>query len=114
MFQGQQIKIYNTILKTCHMDGWILDEQRRQEHQKFFGLECQPFLRYQKAHLYKYNSQFLLSNTEQESAGRKAAFYEGATVLPPKIGFYDLWVATLDFASLYVLRSIQNSQFLID
>lgn len=27
--------------------------------------------------------------------------YEGATVLEPKIGYYDKPVATLDFASLY-------------
>jgi len=35
--------------------------------------------------------------------------YEGATVIPPKIGFYDNFVVTLDFASLYPSILIDNN-----
>ncbi len=52
--------------------------------------------------LRKANSRnFLLPNVKSQGAPSDAVGYEGATVLEPKMGFYDQPVATLDFASLY-------------
>ena len=39
--------------------------------------------------------------TKREVDGGDEVAYEGATVIPPKSGFYDNPISTLDFASLY-------------
>ncbi|KAG1677462.1 hypothetical protein FOA52_001918 [Chlamydomonas sp. UWO 241] len=44
---------------------------------------------------------YLIPNIKSAGASGDGVAYEGATVLEPKVGYYDSPVATLDFASLY-------------
>lgn len=44
---------------------------------------------------------YLIPNLKFQGGGGDGVGYEGATVLDPKIGYYETPVATLDFASLY-------------
>lgn len=47
------------------------------------------------------NKNLLFPTHEYQGGQPDAAGYEGATVIPPKKGFYNRPIATLDFASLY-------------
>lgn len=49
------------------------------------------------------------NNYDSNSSSTNDKGYEGATVLEPEIGFYDVPIATLDFASLYPSIMIANN-----
>ncbi|CUG86363.1 DNA polymerase delta, putative [Bodo saltans] len=51
--------------------------------------------------LRKAKNKDLLFPTHEYQGGQAEIGYEGATVIPPKKGFYNRPIATLDFASLY-------------
>jgi DNA polymerase delta subunit 1 len=44
---------------------------------------------------------FIVPTIERRGSGGDDVTFEGATVIEPKKGYYDIPIATLDFASLY-------------
>lgn len=101
MFQGQQIKIWSKMLKECHKQGRLLDEQARQQIQLMYDIPSQPLLQYQRQGMEPEMAEWLCGDKSDEKAARREAAYQGATVLDPKIGYYKDCVSVADFASLY-------------
>jgi DNA polymerase elongation subunit (family B) len=99
MMQGAQIKTWNLLCRTAHVDAWLLDEGARQYVQKLHELDVDPLPRYLRKYLKDDHER--MSAKEQASL-RKEKKYDGAFVLDPKSGLYDkCFINTFDFASLY-------------
>lgn len=106
MMQGQQIKTFNLMVHRAHKEGWILDEEKRQQIQRFYDIICNPIKKYLGRYLDK--SKFdatkhnlLADPLEAKQSRNRAKKYAGATVLDAQTGFYDQHVTTADFSSLY-------------
>lgn len=99
MMQGAQIKTWNLLCRTAHVDGWLLDEGARQYVQKLHGLEVDPLPRYLRKYL---KDDYERMSAKEQGSLRREKKYDGAFVLDPRAGLYDKYfVNTLDFASLY-------------
>jgi DNA polymerase delta subunit 1 len=78
--RGQQIKVISQLYREAHKEGFIIPSMRSEG--KSLGKSM-------KKNIYK----LLKIATEDQ--------YEGATVIEPEKGYYDVPIATLDFSSLY-------------
>lgn len=81
--KGQQIKVISQLFRKANDDHYVVPSMRAEGKQHrlftFFNLNRSFFL-------------WTIGSDEQ---------YEGATVIEPKKGYYDVPIATLDFSSLY-------------
>jgi len=97
MMRGQQIKIYNMLLREIERKGWVLSEHHRQIIQKKYNVPCDPVPRYAKPReVFSEAAQAARANTRS-----RVKMYEGATVLEPHTGFYRRPINCFDFTSLY-------------
>ena len=76
--RGQSIKVLSQLFRKAMDDGYIIPTLKSE------GMDVMLFL--------VFLSKLSLGSDEQ---------YEGATVIEPKRGYYDVPIATLDFSSLY-------------
>ena len=76
--RGQSIKVLSQLFRKAMDDGYVIPTLKSE------GMDVLLFL--------VFLSNNLLGTDEQ---------YEGATVIEPKRGYYDVPIATLDFSSLY-------------
>jgi DNA polymerase delta subunit 1 len=76
--RGQSIKVLSQLFRKANDDGYVIPSMKSE------GMDIVFFP--------VFLSTPLLGSDEQ---------YEGATVIEPKKGYYDVPIATLDFSSLY-------------
>ena len=79
--RGQQIKVVSQLFRKAKEQGYLVPALKSE------GLCCAV------AEEYRLNSAAMWTGTDEQ--------YEGATVIEPTKGYYDVPIATLDFASLY-------------
>ena len=78
--RGQSIKVLSQLFRKANDDGYVVPALKGEGMDFIVSIQAVIL------------SQCYLGSDEQ---------YEGATVIEPKKGFYDVPIATLDFSSLY-------------
>jgi len=103
MMQGQQIKTWNLIVRET-ASRWIMDEQLRQGMQQVYGVDIDVIPKYMSEIVARDDREVVdwaIGQKESRSLKDREKQYEGATVLDPLKGFYEEFIATLDFSALY-------------
>lgn len=106
---GQQIKVYNQILRECRKENLIVPTNPRERENTAGALDdddlSAPLPGAKKKEGAATLADYLGKNKRKKEARKAAAKrkpeYEGATVIEPHKGFYDVPITTLDFSSLY-------------
>jgi len=103
---GQQIKVYNQLLRECRREKLIIPtrpRERTSEKEEEEKDDTAGTAREKKegaATLGDYFRKRAASGKKKTATKRKPE-YEGATVIDPRRGFYSVPITTLDFSSLY-------------
>ena len=100
---GQQIKVYNQILRECRPENLIVPTRARVKESNAGAVDGDD----DNALVRPTTVEEFLAGAKRGFAGKKKGAkkrkpeYEGATVIDPHKGFYSTPITTLDFSSLY-------------
>ena len=102
---GQQIKVYNQILRECRPENLIVPTRPREDDPVSRDDGDAEYSLSATGEKKEITLSDVLSGKKRKKGGKAVAKrkpeYEGATVIDPHKGFYDVPITTLDFSSLY-------------